>query len=710
MATADGFDASQTDGPRGRTERLVIVGADRSRMFRKARRHTLLVKSMRLLLPTMTLSAVGLFVASALSSANFSTAAAIQAVTRILPENLTMHNPHYDGFTGDGGTFEVRAATANQDLDKPKVIKLNGITGKMTDAKDVVTHLKATRGTFHTTRKRLNLYDGIDVTSDDGMKARLEQAVINVNRKIIVSKKASVISMPNAEVRSNMLKARLNEKIFDFSKQVRTTLTPDPEDAKEGAAAAPAKSADNGFLSASSGEPIVIDSSSLSIDRGKQNAQFKGKVKAAQGDQTLESDLLDIVFEEQASEDGQAGGAALTGGASKIKTITSPGPVVLTRGTLERVTGLQAVFDIANDKALIDGDVVMAAGPERSAVAERAEISGGGSAILLTGNVNVKQGPNELKGGRLFIDRERGLSRMTSPAANGKAGRIFARLKRSEGDGDAGDKPAEASEGWAATAQQAAQSKGSLSATTFKRDPNAPTEITAVSLDVNDNSKQAIFSGDVEVRQGVIEMSAKRLVATYSGEASLVDATAAPAGDPAAPEGGGAELERIRAEGKVFINSKVDGQTASGDWADIDLVSNKVELGGDVALHQGQTIISANSLMIDMKTGNAIIQRTDDAPETGWSSTLTAGQGPQQKTTPLGDRGRGRRPSMVFYPSQIGKAKDKQAAGAKKKKKGKTRGKTADGPAAAAAPQTGGTRAATSIGPAASSWSTTVDE
>lgn len=699
MATAHSFDAAQSRPQQARTERLVIVGADRSRMFRKARRHTLLVKGLRVVLPLCILSSVGVYLAQALSSADFSASSAIEAVTRILPENLTMQNPHYSGFTDDGGTFKVRAATANQDLSKPKLIKLNGISGELTDAKETVTRLKATRGTFHTTEKHLALFDGIDITSDDGLAARLQEASVDIAGRVIVSNKPSVIAMPNAEVRSNRLEARLNEKIFNFRDQVKTTLVPQGDElqgrqdrqGREGEAAEESA----GFLSAASNEPVVIDSDTLDIDRSRQDATFSGQVRASQGDQLLESDRLDVLFEAEPGAEAQSARAAMAGGASKIKSITSPGPVVLTRGAGERLTSRRAVFDVANDKALFDGEVRMSAGPQRSAVSRRAEISGGGTVILLTGDVTVRQGPNELRGGRLFVDRGRGLSRLTRPGPSGKAGRIFARLQRNERSSGSADGP---TDGWAARATQAAKTGGALSTTSFKGDPDAPTDITSVSLDVNDNSKQAVFKGKVEVRQGKIEMQTERLVATYSGAASLVDATGPGADANAGTAEGGAQLKRIRAEGKVFIVSRVDGQTASGDWADIDLITNRIELGGDVALNQGKTIISANSLKIDMKTGNAIIERTEQAPDAGWSSTLTAGQGRNQKTTPLDRRSSGRRPSMVFYPSQLGNPKtekNKQATPPKPQ----ARPAAGDDAARARSQQDGR--------PAASSWSTT---
>jgi len=154
-----------------RNDKLVVVGADRSKQFDKARRHTFVVKTLRRIFPILTLAALGLYLGSALMSMDFGSNIALQAIARILPENLAMNNPYYEGFTDDGGSYIVRAKTAQQDLKKLDRIKLNAITGVMTDAKKSKTNLTAREGIFDSKRSILTLKGGIDVASVDCLLA-----------------------------------------------------------------------------------------------------------------------------------------------------------------------------------------------------------------------------------------------------------------------------------------------------------------------------------------------------------------------------------------------------------------------------------------------------------------------------------------------------------------------------------------------------------
>ncbi|MBU2582394.1 MAG: LPS export ABC transporter periplasmic protein LptC [Alphaproteobacteria bacterium] len=733
MAHATSFDPVPPAGRAAgnRNGRLVVVGVDRSTQFGKARRHTFVVKSMRRLLPLLTLGSMLAYVGSALLSADFGTDAGLRAIARILPENLTMNNPYYEGFTDDGGSYVVRAKTAQQDLAKPDLIELNAITGVLTDAKKSKTNLTATKGSYNSKSGVLNLFGGIDVASEDGLTAKLTTAVVRTKQSVIVSSDPVQVNMQGGQVNSDSLRIQQKEKIITFFKNVHTKLTPEKPGA-DGAngATQPAKARPVGqaAMLGASDAPIDIDSARLQIDRNKGLAVFTGDVKAVQVDQTLLTDTLEVKFEPKTDSSAAAavsGNAKPAAGAlpdsSKIELITAPRPVIMTRGELEQMTGLSAVFDAKKQTALIKGSVVMSSGPDRKALAEEAEINSQSDTILLTGSVVVRQGENELRGERLFVDRAKGTSQMTSVKdAAGKGGRVFAKLKREAGGAaspKADAKVADVAHNDAGKPASALTS--SLSATAFKGDPKAPIDIEADRLDVDDSKKAAVFSGTVLVEQGPMSLSAASLTAFYSGEANLVGTEPAPkpapgtaAADPAS--GSGTELTRIKANGGVFVTSKVNGQNAKGDWADIDMKANTVLLGGDVVLNQGKNVVQASLLKIDLTTGNAVVEASpEELAGRGWASTtvpniesaIKGKRGKNRKKDKKDKKGmqidnspplkilRGNRPSAVFYPTQLGSAKKKAEPAA---------------PSGAAAPpkaETGAQRPA-----ASSSWEATTQD
>jgi LPS export ABC transporter protein LptC/lipopolysaccharide transport protein LptA len=667
MAYATSFDRAasvdEASEPSRRGERLVVVGVDRSKEFRRARRHTLFVKLLRYLLPFLTILSIGIYAYSALKSSNFGSNLGLQIVSKILPENLTMDNPFYRGFTEDGGSYVVRARTAQPDLADTKRISLDHIEGTLTDAKNVTTDLTAARGLFDSGQSVLKLEGGIDITSQDGLKARLQSAVVDTKQNVIDSEEPVVVDLPNGQIRSNRLRIVQKENTIHFIEDVRTHLKPNSgrqnDDAQAGTQAQ--RSGQASAMLGASNKPIDIDSVRLTVDREGGLATFQGRVKARQEDQTLETEVLNVHFKEADTTDGDSAGNAGATGSSQIELITAPEPVILTRGAFEQVTGQSARFDAINQTAVISGNVVISSGADRRAVADVAQIDSKSDTILLTGRVVVNQGENQLRGERLFVDRTEAISRLSSPSNQpDKPGRIYARLKRQD--------PSGAGEGQTHANDKIAQASGkgsdarvsSIASSAFKGDPNAPVDVEANTLDVDDKRKEALFAGRVLVSQGPMTLTADHLTALYSGEAGLAGAGAATGATNART--GGTELNRIKAKGKVFVNSKAAGQNAKGDWADIDLKANTIVLGGDVVLNQGKNVIKATVLRIDLVTGNAVVE-TSEGEDTGgaWASRIEATPG-ANISQPLKIL-RGNRPSAVFYPSQMTNTKTNSGGG-----------------------------------------------
>lgn len=671
MAHATSFDTDPS--LEQRPDRVVVVGVDRSKQFRRARRHTILVRALRLLLPVSVVTSIGLYAASAIGTVDWSSSLT-PLLPQILPENLSMQNPNYSGYTDDGGAYQVRARHARPNFEQPHVVDLEGISGVLTDAKKVKTTMAAANGVFNTRQNVLELTGGIKISSDDGMRAELETATIRTKSGQIVSEDPVEVGFKGGEVKSDTVKIWQKKKLVLFDGNVRTELTPPSDD--DGAKPAPTtkkRETQSAFLG-SSKEPVNIQSEQLKIERGAGKAEFVGKVNAVQGEQSLQTAQLIVDFEDAKSGGQKSSGSRIGGDASQINTIEAPKPVMMRRGETEQVTGQSALFDVKNDTAKIIGSVVISAGPERRAVADIAEINSKSDTILLQGNVIVSQGRNEIRGERLFVDRANGISKVSTPSGvNGKPGRIKARLQQDRPE-PAKKKKAKAKDQARALAKsKAAKSGALLSMTGFKSEPGVPTVIESDVLNVNDKLKKAVFSGKVKVDQGRVSMRAQELTAFYSGDSSLL----APAEPKAAKKKGATgQVKRIRANGKVFVKSSTDGQTASGDWADFDVKNNTIKLGGDVVLNQGKNVIKAKSLKIDMETGNALIEHPPDQQgTTSWVSSLSK-KGPKgTRTTPLQRTpGGSGRPSAVFYPMQFqkpesAKAKRRKTKAAKKTKK-----------------------------------------
>lgn len=622
-------DESRASGSRSAGRGIVLAG-DRTAEFRRARWHSRLVSMLRFSLPVSSLGFAGLYVMAMLQTAGWGSAPVEPTIPATLDKTFAMDSPQYEGYAKDGGRYVIAAKTALPDFKNPTQVKLNGITGEVYDAKKSRTDLTAAHGLFDSKASQLDLTGGITVITQTGMRAELQSATLMTKEGTLVSNEPVKVAMPSGVITSNQL--NLNQKTRDvtFVDAVVAHLVPP---AKPGADAAAVPRADGprdlgGF--GASNAPVDVTADRLDVRDASKSAQFSGRVQAVQGVARLETGVLDVSYDGADATSGGAAAAEPMGSGGKITRIFAPGPVVLTQGTGDRVTGSSADFDAVRETAVVAGNVVMTSGADKRATAERAEFQQKTDSIVLSGDVVVNSGRNELRGRRLSVDRKSGITALTSAAENGlPKSRIFAKLY--QGDGQPGKPVAAAAK--AADVAGVAAAAG-LGFATFKTDPNAPVDIEADKMVVDDGRKLAVFTGDVKAAQGEFIIRTVEMHALYSGEAGLASVTGAPAAVGAAPKAP-AQLTKIEAKGRVIVSSK-QNQQVTGDWAIFDTKANTVVIGGkDVILTQDKNIVRGTKLTIDMTTGLSVIV-TEGVANAGPSAA------PAQ----------GGRASVIFYPPE----------------------------------------------------------
>jgi lipopolysaccharide export system protein LptA len=115
---------------------------------------------------------------------------------------------------------------------------------------------------------------------------------------------------------------------------------------------------------------------------------------------------------------------------------------------------------------------------------------------------------------------------------------------------------------------------------------NAPVDVAADRIEVQDRADRAIFSGNVVVRQAELTLTAARLTVAYSS-------------------GGGVELRRIDATGGVTVRSP--SETARGNVGIYDLERRIITLIGDVSLVQRDARVNGGRLTIELDSGRAVM-------------------------------------------------------------------------------------------------------
>jgi lipopolysaccharide export system protein LptA len=119
---------------------------------------------------------------------------------------------------------------------------------------------------------------------------------------------------------------------------------------------------------------------------------------------------------------------------------------------------------------------------------------------------------------------------------------------------------------------------------------NAPVDVTADRIEVQDRADRAIFTGNVHVKQEDLTLDTPRLTVAYvSGQAN----------------GGNVQIKRLDAADGVIVRSPTE--VAKGDFGVYDLDRKLITLIGNVQLNREQNQVNGSRLTIDLNSGRAVV-------------------------------------------------------------------------------------------------------
>jgi lipopolysaccharide export system protein LptA len=133
-----------------------------------------------------------------------------------------------------------------------------------------------------------------------------------------------------------------------------------------------------------------------------------------------------------------------------------------------------------------------------------------------------------------------------------------------------------------------AQSQQSSMSALKGHNSNAPIDVTAERIEVQDRADRAIFAGNVHVTQAGLTLDTARLTVAYANGANS-----------------GVQIRRLDAAGGVLVRSP--SETAKGDFGIYDLDRKIITLLGNVQLVRQQNRVSGARLVIDLDSGRAVI-------------------------------------------------------------------------------------------------------
>jgi lipopolysaccharide export system protein LptA len=118
---------------------------------------------------------------------------------------------------------------------------------------------------------------------------------------------------------------------------------------------------------------------------------------------------------------------------------------------------------------------------------------------------------------------------------------------------------------------------------------NAPVDVSADRIEVQDRADRAVFVGNVHAVQQDLTLDTPRLTVAYTGGTG----------------GNNVQIQRLDASGGVTVKSP--SETAKGDIGIYDLDRKLITLIGNVQLNREDNQVNGQRLVIDLDSGRAVV-------------------------------------------------------------------------------------------------------
>jgi lipopolysaccharide export system protein LptC len=200
--------SAQTDPQTARAYWTMSRG-DSARAFRSAKRHSRLVRILRIAVPlAVVLGFAGVSLSTYLNPLRMLAKLPADAGNLVVSgSNITMEKPHLSGFTRDERAYELSADAAKQDLTKPDVIELRNIHAKVQMQDKSTVEMSAATGIYNSKNETLKLDQNIVFSSTTGYSGLLSEAMVDIRKGYVVSEQPVAVQM---------LKGTLNAKRLEI--------------------------------------------------------------------------------------------------------------------------------------------------------------------------------------------------------------------------------------------------------------------------------------------------------------------------------------------------------------------------------------------------------------------------------------------------------------------------------------------------------------
>jgi lipopolysaccharide export system protein LptC len=201
------------------------VAIDRRRAFDAARRHSRLVRRLRIALPTVgTLIVAGLTAATSIGlPGDVDLSLARLSVTK---NSIIMESPELTGFDADGRRYSLSADRAIQALAEPDAVRLEDISAEVMVPGQGTATISAEAGDYDNTDSTLQVEGTITIDSSQGYALRMEGADIDFGAGTMTSSNPVTVHYEDSRTTGQSIEVSRGGDLIVVEGGVRTTLMP----------------------------------------------------------------------------------------------------------------------------------------------------------------------------------------------------------------------------------------------------------------------------------------------------------------------------------------------------------------------------------------------------------------------------------------------------------------------------------------------------
>jgi lipopolysaccharide export system protein LptC len=202
----------------------ILTAPDRKRAFRAARRHSVLVRALKLCLPLAALGLGALYLLPARLSIEVEGGKAEVKDIDITSGGLKMVNPRFKGVNEKHGVYDIQADSALQHVSDPDLMTLDKINAELVNQQGQKTLLTAPSGIFQRKKEEFTFDNGVTIGGEAGISGKLKTATAFMKEKRLISNDPVKLGYQGHQVEADGVEFFTGEDRVIFTGNVRVHL------------------------------------------------------------------------------------------------------------------------------------------------------------------------------------------------------------------------------------------------------------------------------------------------------------------------------------------------------------------------------------------------------------------------------------------------------------------------------------------------------